>query len=162
MPKGAYDRAASAWRPPPRAVYAPELVEAVRRLYLGGHTMAETAALAGTTVKVLQRLMPRHGITRRPAVKRDQAGPANSSWRGDQATYTALHLRVAEARGKPSACEQCGTSGPGQPYEWANLTGRYEDVNDYARMCAACHRAVDGARRAITGEPTTPARLRRW
>lgn len=158
MPKGVYDRAASAWTPPPMAEYPPELVARVREVYAAGHTMRETAEIVGTTVKVLQRLMPRHGIDRRGTVKRNQRGEANHSWRGDAAGYKAVHLRVAAERGKPSECSECGRTDDGTRYEWANLTGNYHDTSDYARMCVPCHRRYDAARRRLTGECTSPRR----
>lgn len=158
VPKGIYDRSASAWSPPPRKQDDPELVAKVRELYEAGHTMREVAKLTGTTVKVLQRLMPRHGITRRTAAKRDQGGERNHMWRGADAKYQALHLRVETARGKPQRCATCDTTDPNERYEWANLSGRYEDVHDYARLCVPCHRRVDAARRAATGMRTSPPR----
>jgi excisionase family DNA binding protein len=65
------------------------------------------------------------------------------TWKGDKLTYTRLHARVYELRGKPQHCEQCGTTDPDKRYEWANLTGRYEDTDDYRRMCKSCHRRYD-------------------
>lgn len=122
--------------------------------------MAETAQMCGTTVKVLQRLMPRHGIARRPAIKREQRGPLNDSWKGDAAGYAALHLRVVVARGRPAGCQRCPATDAPRDYEWANLTGAYEDVLDYESMCVPCHRKFDAARRRLTGRGTIPDRLR--
>ncbi|MFJ3878016.1 hypothetical protein ACIPW5_11205 [Streptomyces sp. NPDC090077] len=156
MPKGIYDRAPSAWKPKPKKDYDPALVEKVRELYAAGHTMREIAELAGTTVKILQRLMPRHGITRRTAAKRDQAGERNHMWRGGEAKYQALHLRVETARGKPQRCSCCDTDDPNGKYEWANLSGHYADIHDYARLCIPCHRRLDARRRAVTGQRTMP------
>jgi hypothetical protein len=160
MPKGIYDRAASAWRPKPKKEYDPALVERVRDLYEAGHTMREVAELCGVSVKVLQTLMPRHGIARRSTAKRNQRGPANHMWKGDAAGYQALHLRVEAERGKPAYCTRCGVTGGDGPtrYEWANLTGDYADVSDYARMCVPCHRGYDADRRRLTGERTSPRR----
>ena len=158
MPKGVYDRTASNWKPKPKKDYPPELVARVRDLYEAGHTMREVAELAGTSVKVLQRLMPRHGIERRSAVKRDQRGEKNHMWRGTGASYQALHRRVESVRGKPSRCACCDTTDPDASYEWANLSGDYEDINDYARLCVPCHRRLDARRRAATGRPTMPPR----
>ena len=157
MPRGVYDRAASQWTAPARKDYPDELVTRVRELYGAGHTMREVAEFTGTTVKVLQRLRPRHGIARRTAAKRDQQGEHNHMWRGDDANYQALHLRVESARGKPNRCACCDTTDPSQRYEWANLSGRYEDIHDYARLCVTCHRRLDAARRAATGRPTMPS-----
>ena len=74
---------------------------------------------------------------------RDQSGERNPMWAGDDAGYSALHLRVESARGKPSQCEECGTT-TAKRFEWANMTGRYEDVSDYRRLCSSCHHRHDG------------------
>jgi len=123
------------------------LVAEVRRLYESGMTQAEVGRAVGLTQRVIFNLMRRAGITSRVAAKRDQSGPANHMWRGNDAGYQALHLRVAQARGTPSQCARCGSTDPERVYEWANLTGRYEDVGDYERMCRSCHRQYDNGRR---------------
>lgn len=134
--------------------YPVEVVELVRRMYLvDGMTVAEVQRELPAGFKA-QRIIERHIPERRPAVKRNQAGAANDSWKGDAAGYAALHLRVATNRGKPSLCERCGTT-EGR-FEWANLSGNYQDTNDYARMCVTCHRRFDAARRATTGRRTMP------
>jgi hypothetical protein len=138
----------------PARQYPPHLVAAVRSMYESGLTRAEVQAkLPGYKVETVMR---RHGITPRKAIPRDQTGSRNAGWKADEATYTALHLRVQSARGKPSLCEWCGeTRGR---FEWANLTGLYTDVSDYARLCVSCHRTYDAARRRQTGERTSPVR----
>jgi hypothetical protein len=157
MPSGVYDRATSAWQPKPLKQYPPELVALVRELYEGkGHSMRETAQLAGITLKVLDRLMRRHGITARRAVRRNQDGSANPSWRGDAAAYSSMHQRVEAVRGKPKRCSCCDTTDPAQRYEWANLTGHYEDPRDYVRLCQRCHWLLDRRRRTALGRNTTP------
>jgi transcriptional regulator with XRE-family HTH domain len=60
------------------------------------------------------------------------------------ATY---HQRVAKTRGRPAWCEACGSFNPECRYEWANQTGRYDDVWDYARLCKSCHVQYDARRR---------------
>lgn len=134
-------------------VYPPEIVQLAIALYQGGSTVAEVQQALPPGFKA-QRILERHLPNRRRAVKRDQLGSANSSWKGADAGYKALHLRVAARRGKPSRCERCGTT-RGR-FEWANLTGKYDDVNDYERMCVSCHRKYDAARRAQTGRLTMP------
>ena len=156
MPKGQYDRAASAWTPLPRREYDPGLVDRVVRMYETGMTVSEVDRLF-PGVKV-QRLLERHAPNMRRAVKRDQAGPSNTSWRGGAAGYQAMHLRVQIARGKPDECTRCDRTGSDHKYEWANQTGNYEDVWDYARMCISCHRRFDAARRSATGMNTMPTR----
>jgi len=138
--------------------YPADLVARVQALYDAGHTMREVADLTGTTVKVLQRLMPRNDIPRRGLGKREQRGPANDCWLGDDAGYSAMHLRVITARGRPARCACCDMTDPAITYHWANLSGHYEDVNDYARLCARCHVRLDARRRADLGRNTMPKR----
>lgn len=123
--------------------YPADLVATVRALYRRGLTQAEIGVEIGVSQKVVFNVMRRHGIRARVAAKRDQRGPKNGSWKGSTATYAALHKRVEVARGMPAKCERCGASGPGRSYDWANLTGRYDDVSDYERMCRSCHRRYD-------------------
>ena len=44
--------------------------------------------------------------------------------------------------GKPFQCSVCGTTNA-KHYDYANLSGRYEDMNDYAPMCRSCHWKYD-------------------
>ncbi len=143
MPKGIYTRRDGLPRGRPLKQYPNELVERVRGLYLVGHTQEEVGAIIGESQKVIWNLMRRHGLTARVAAKREQRGRANHMWKGDAAKYAALHLRVETARGKPSLCEDCGAT-TAKRFEWANLTGRYDDVNDYRRLCCSCHHKMDG------------------
>jgi hypothetical protein len=145
VPKGVY---ANNHGKPPRT-YPTEIVDSVRRMYLDeGMTVAEVQKALPRGYKA-QRIIERHIPERRPAIKRDQAGANNSSWKGQDATYTAFHLRVQVARGKPSRCSACDcTEGR---FEWANLTGDYADVNDYIRLCTRCHRRFDARIRAELG-----------
>ena len=135
--------------------YPPHIIEMAVTLYRDGKTVREVQQLLPRGYKA-QRILERHMTARRAAVKRDQRGSANHMWKGDEAGYQALHLRVQAARGTPSLCSRCGTT-EGK-FEWANLTGNYEDINDFARMCVTCHRRFDAQRRATTGRRTMPAK----
>jgi len=54
--------------------------------------------------------------------------------------YKRYHKRVYDRRGRASSCVNgCEAT----RYEWANLTGRYEDPEDYQAMCVLCHRRMD-------------------
>lgn len=149
MPTGVYQRKQGLTRR--KKLYPLELVECVRAAYWDKNlTQEETAAALGISVHVVVLVMQRHGIPRRPAwhVRFDYSGPQNPGWKGEQATYSALHYRVYRARGLPKECSVCGTTDPSKYYDWANLSGNYADVNDYARMCRSCHIKHDRARRA--------------
>jgi len=139
MPKGVYVRTKSLAK-----TYPQELVDKVRLLYGAGKTQAEVAVALGLTQKVIYSLMRRHGLPARPAIKRNQRGRMNTGWKGDQAGYQALHLRVYRARGRPTTCSMCGTTDPTKTYDWANLTGNYQDIADFAPMCRSCHWRYDG------------------
>lgn len=134
--------------------YPAEIVALVCDMYMGGMTVAEVRRAAPRGYRV-QTILERYLPARRAAIKRDQAGSNNDSWKGDRASYAAFHLRVMTARGRPSTCFECGTT-EGK-FEWANLTGHYEDVNDYTRLCTLCHRRYDAARRRLMGRRTSPA-----
>lgn len=67
-------------------------------------------------------------------------GENHPAWRGQQAGYHAMHRRVRLLRGDPTSCV-FGCSA--KRYEWASMTGCYGDPNDYAQMCASCHKRFD-------------------
>ena len=48
--------------------------------------------------------MKSHNIKARVAVKRDQKGEKNHTWKG---TYKGAHQRVRSARGAPKKCVKC-------------------------------------------------------
>lgn len=139
---------------PPRD-YPQHLIDQVLSLYEAGTTIREIDAVIGHGYRA-QTIVERFVNQRRPAVPRDQTGERNSSWRGSEAGYQAFHLRVEAARGRPSRCACCDCTDPNQRYEWANLSGRYDDIRDYARLCLSCHRRLDAARRMTTGRRTSP------
>lgn len=149
MPKGVYLHA----HIKPKT-YPTEMVAEVQVLYEEGHTQTEIAEKLGTTQKVVWKLMQNHGIQARVAAKRDQAREKNSYWRGDDAGYKAFHKRVEAARGTPQHCSACETVDAPR-FHWANLTGRYEEIYDYVRLCAACHSRLDAHRRRVTGRLTS-------
>lgn len=83
-------------------------------------------------------------------------GSEHHMWKGDKASYSAFHYRVVAQRGKPQKCEECSdTKGD---MCWANVTGKYEDPNDYIRLCRSCHQRKDIKRRIETQQMTCPKR----
>jgi len=120
----------------------------IQRLYESGLTQDEIALKLGTTQKVIYKAMRRNGIPARVAAKRDQRGERNHMWKGDGASVSAFHIRLSRTTKRDrKVCEVCGTSDPAHWYDWANLTGHYEDQNDYKLMCRSCHRRYDAMRR---------------
>lgn len=80
---------------------------------------------------------------------RNLKGEKHWNFKGDQAGYKALHLRVNQIRGKATLCNICASQ---SWVEWANLTERYEDPTDYEALCRKCHNKFDriNQKRTIT------------
>ncbi len=84
-----------------------------------------------------------------------RTGAANPAWKGDAATYSAVHLRLTTTVQRPASCETCGAD-RGR-FEWALRTDaptaallvspdglRYSTNPDhYANLCKACHNKLD-------------------
>ena len=121
------------------------------KLYEGGRTQSEVAQQLRVTQKVIWRLFKNAGYKCRIAKKRNQRGEQNTSWKGVDAGYAALHYRVQKVRGTPSICSMCETTNA-KRFEWANVTGNYANVYDYVRLCKSCHSKFDNVIRNIIGE----------
>jgi hypothetical protein len=120
-----------------------DYADIVRR-YEAGSTQREIAEALGLTQPGVLYILRKSGVECRPTnVKGTQMGQQHHAWKGSQASYGALHDRVRRRRGTPSECEVCGTT-QAKRYEWANMTGKYDDPMDYKRMCKSCHNRHDG------------------
>ena len=117
-------------------------INKLSEMYEAGMSQAEIGVVLGVSQKSIFKAMKRHGISARAAAKRDQRGVNNSSWKGDKAGYAAFHRRLYSKYGKPTKCTQCGTE-DSKHYDYANLTGNYQDLDDYAAMCRSCHWKYD-------------------
>lgn len=114
-----------------------------KKLYESGMNQIEVAKKLGTTQKVIFSLFKRNNYKSRMAIKRNQLGENNDSWKGDNATYAAFHKRMYALFGKPNKCEICGTDDELKNYHWASLTGKYNEPSDFKRMCHSCHAKYD-------------------
>ena len=111
-------------------------------MYHSGMTQNEIAVHYKTSQKVVWRWMRDLKIKQRIPKKRNQNGENNDSWKGDKASYAALHIRVQKIRGNPKKCEDCETK-TAKRYEWASISKKYHDINDYKRLCKKCHLKLD-------------------
>ena len=115
--------------------------------YADGATLKELARDYGTTTATVAGLIRRSGGSIRPrnAFKKGEESPL---WKGASAKYSALHARLYRTFGKPESCSVCGATGTRLDY--ANLTGNYADMADYAAMCRVCHRRFDAPKHRQT------------
>lgn len=114
-------------------------------LYEKGLTQREVALVLKTTQKAIFALFKRQKYKCRVAKKRNQNGPNNDYWKGIKAGYQGFHARLYREKGpaKKYKCSYCNR----QAKDWANLTGKYENINEYVPMCRKCHRKYDSERR---------------
>jgi len=79
----------------------------------------------------------------------------------DSPAYKTAHARLIRYRGRAPGCAfGCVAT----RYEWANLTGNYADLDDYAPLCTACHQRFDYAQATMAvdfaGHHTSDPRTR--
>ena len=68
-------------------------------------------------------------------------------WKGDKASYYAIHRWIRIHFIRPDYCEIC-LSKKVKRFEWANITGIYtRDREDYLNLCTTCHKKYDMNRR---------------
>lgn len=141
-----------------KGLYYREYVEFEKavELYENGLNQAEVGEKLGVSQKVISSVFKRNNYKARVAAKRDQRGENNSSWKGDNATYSAFHYRVQSAKGKACMCECCGRSDGLISYDWANKTGNYQDIDDYEMLCRSCHFKKDGHKNNFANSNTKP------
>lgn len=120
-------------------------------LYQQGMTQLEVAEEMGLTQKVVCSRLREANVCCRRSGHRNQQGALNPNWGGLDVGYTSFHNRLRALKGKPKHCEVCGTSDPSRTYDWANLSGRYDDPTDYKRMCRSCHWKHDGTIKNFKG-----------
>jgi len=78
-----------------------------------------------------------------------QLNEKHFNWKGDKASYRALHIWVERRLGKPMCCDNCGTT-EGRRFHWANKDGKYRRIiTDWVRLCPKYHGEYDSKRRHI-------------
>lgn len=104
----------------------------------------EISKIYNVSQKIVWRWFRDLKIKSRKPYKRFQRGENNHNWKGDKASYSAFHYRVYSLRGKANMCEECGRDDDKIVYDWANITGNYNNVYDYKMLCRSCHFKLDG------------------
>jgi hypothetical protein len=114
-------------------------------LFNSGLTHQEIADSIGEYKQIVTRTVNRLGLIR-PRIRSKRFGESNHKWKGDSAKYGSLHNRLRTRFGTPQQCECCETECKSVIYDWANLTGNYQDIGDYKRLCRTCHNQFDSAK----------------
>lgn len=69
----------------------------------------------------------------------------NRNWKGDDVSYTGLHIWVKKKLGKASCCknQNCKSKNP-KIFDWASISHKAKrDINDYISLCRSCHKKYD-------------------
>lgn len=132
--------------------------EELRQLY-GSMTHVELAKHYDISPSLLSKWLRARNVWNEKIYVQPNVREKHYSWKGDKAGYSAGHGRVRRHRGTPKKCEVCGIDDPKVWYEWANLTGKYYDVNDYRRMCRRCHQKHDRIFERQRGDLAVNAKL---
>ncbi len=73
----------------------------------------------------------------------------NPKWKGENASYAAIHIWMRNHFGAPKLCEHCGDT-TRKMYHWANLSGTYKRERfDWIRLCVPCHKRRDYVKKGI-------------
>lgn len=63
------------------------------------------------------------------------------AWKGDNASYNAIHAWINKQLFKPKECSYCGSD---KKLEWASIGHKAKrDLDDYIPLCKKCHNNYD-------------------
>ena len=77
-----------------------------------------------------------------------KTGKEKKNWKGDYASYSALHKWIILWKGKLEKCEYCGKLANKinnrSNLDWANIDHTYKrNLDDYISLCKSCHKKYD-------------------
>lgn len=122
--------------------------EELKNLYDSGLTQRQIGKHYDVCYQTVVAWMKKLEISSRGILHIVKRGTENPQWKGDNASYAALHYRVNNLKGRPSECEVCGTKDKSRTYDWA-CVGEYVNIDDYKRMCRSCHRLHDNRKKRL-------------
>lgn len=130
--------------------FSPEQEAKIIKRYSEGKNSVDLGIKYNCHSSCIRRILERNDVPKRRNYNTANPkifGENHGKWKERKASYSAMHQRLKRRIGAPRKCEVCGLSDQKRKYEWANLTGRYDDPNDYKRMCVPCHRKYDDKKR---------------
>ena len=125
-------------------------IETLKADYESGKLLKEIAERYGVVISAVYYALKRAGVPRRTRPASNTSLATVRTSKAISNTYQRAHYKVRKIRGKPSLCEQCGTT-TAKRFDWANISGNYDDPSDYIRLCKKCHYKHDGALVNVTG-----------
>jgi|SanBayMetagenome_1026888.scaffolds.fasta_scaffold04289_7 transposase len=119
--------------------------EKIITLYNSGLLQKEIGSMFGVHQSIISSFMKRHNIETRntqfPKGHVSFKGDKHPGWKGNDISYISAHQRVYRVRGKATQCSKCGkTEGI---IDWANVSGKYYNSQDFIELCRKCHREFD-------------------
>lgn len=87
----------------------------------------------------MNKFLPPNNILVDPEILNN---PMTSTNKEESCTYAGFHKRVYRQKGKANHCEKCDGS-KAKKFEWANVSGHYEKIEDYIQLCVSCHKKMD-------------------
>ena len=79
----------------------------------------------------------------RKKFRKSTVGENHWAWK-ENPSYHTLHRWVAQNKGRPKKCKECGLNDEKRTYDWANIDHTYKrDLDDFIRLCRSCHRKHD-------------------
>jgi hypothetical protein len=90
------------------------------------------------------------GKTISPSSRAAVTGERNGHWKGDDASYSAIHIWRLTHRPKSGICAECGAE---RKTEWHNISGTYprDDESDWQELCRGCHQRTKRWTRPCVG-----------
>ena len=84
------------------------------------------------------RKQSKETIEKRVAQFRSEKSP---HWKGDEASYVAIHMWLRKCFGKADHCDMCGG---GKNYHWSCRNGKPDrNLQNWWMLCVKCHKNYD-------------------
>lgn len=113
----------------------------------------EHKAKISNSLKGIKRIFTKEHRLKLSEIKKDafKISSNHPQWKGDKASYRAIHAWIVKHYGKPTVCEDCKTKNlTGHKIHWANINDKYKrDIKDWKRLCVKCHGKFDTIKRKL-------------
>jgi hypothetical protein len=142
MPRGIYKRTKEQYEKICTPERAKKISDTLKIKYASGEKICWTKG---------KKLSKKHKLNIKKSCKR---GEENTSWSGENPSYSAAHSWIKNHFGKAVKCENkesnvldFSCSGKSNKFQWARKKGhRYSrSIDDYFQLCVSCHSKYDSS-----------------